>query len=209
MLSGTTEVLTIGHSSLVYEGFLELLRKVAVTAVADVRSAPYSRYYPQFNRETLKAELKADGIEYSFLGDELGGRPKDGRLFCDGVADYELMAREPSFAKGVERVIEGAKRYRVALMCSEHDPLDCHRCLLVARALKDRGVPISHILSNGTTKTQAQVEEELLAMVGKDRSQDDFFARPDEQLAAAYRYRSQRVAFSASAPSDADAATAE
>jgi len=134
MVSAGNEVLTIGHSSLPYEGFVELLRKAGVTAVADVRSAPYSRHYPQFNRETLKAELKADGIEYSFLGEELGGRPTDRRLFCDGVADYEGMAREASFVKGSTASSRAANATAwhsccqlMYLISADHSPLPAKR----------------------------------------------------------------------------------
>jgi len=204
----TREVLTIGHSTLSYEAFLKLLRQAGVTAVADVRSAPYSRHHPHFNRETLRNELKADGVEYSFLGEELGGRPKDRRLFCDGVADYERMAREPSFAKGLDRVIEGAKRFRIALMCSEHDPLDCHRCLLVGRALKERGLHVEHVLPSGRMKSQAVVEEELIAMAGQDRTQADLFASAEDRLAAAYRQRARKVAYAASEASGPEAVAA-
>ena len=146
----------------------------------------------------------------SFLGDELGGRPKETRLFCEGVADYEGMAREPSFAKGLIRVIEGAERYRIALMCSEQDPLDCHRCLLVGRALKNRGVLVRHILPSGGTMTQAAIEEELIAKAGQDRSQADLFASSkDLKLASAYRHRARRVAFASSQPDPADVVAAE
>jgi uncharacterized protein (DUF488 family) len=117
------EVFTIGHSTLSYEKFLELLRVASVTAVADVRTAPYSRHFPHFNRDALRSELRLDNIAYVFLGDELGGRPKDKQFFCEGVADYEKMALTASFAKGLRRVIDGAKKYRIAMMCSEHDPL--------------------------------------------------------------------------------------
>jgi uncharacterized protein (DUF488 family) len=193
MMSEMGTILTIGHSNLSYEQFLQLLRGTGVTAVADVRSVPSSRRHPHFNRKALKEELRADGIAYVFLGEELGGRPKDRRFFCEGVADYEQMARVPAFNKGIQRVIEGATRYRIALMCSEHDPLDCHRCLLIGRVLHEQGLTVSHILSNGRQKSQAQIEEELLAMA-RQENRADFF--PDDQRAAAYRQHSRKVAFS-------------
>lgn len=186
------EILTIGHSNLAYEDFLKLLRGADVTAIADVRSAPYSRHHPHFNGDTLKAELSADGVSYVFLGNELGGRPKDKSFFCEGVADYEKMARTPSFESGIQRVIEGQKRYRIALMCSEHNPLDCHRCLLVGRALFDRHFTVNHILFNGNLKDQSEIERDLLAMARQNRA--DFF--PTDQISAAYRDRSMKVAFS-------------
>jgi uncharacterized protein (DUF488 family) len=187
-------ILTIGHSALPYERFLELLRHANVTAVADVRSAPYSRQFPQFNREALSNELRADGIAYVFLGRELGGRPSQQELYCDGVADYERMSETTDFGNGLERVLEGAKRYRIALMCSERDPLDCHRCLLVGRALARRGVPVSHILGDGQVVTHAKMEDKLLELSG--RSSGDLFASAPERLGAAYRERARKVAFS-------------
>jgi uncharacterized protein (DUF488 family) len=192
----TDVVFTIGHSTHSYEGLLHLLRGAGVTAIADVRSSPYSRHQPQFNQDDLRQNLRLDGIQYAFLGNELGGRPKDKRMFCDGVADYERMARAPEFQKGIERICNGSSAFRVALMCSEHDPLDCHRCLLVGRALKDRDVQVSHILSDGTLKSQNEVELELVRALKQNRS--DLF--PDDQIAAAYRDRASRVAFSEAGP---------
>ena len=187
------EVLTIGHSTLPYERFLELLRRANVTAVADVRSAPYSRHYPHFNRDDLRAELRSDGISYVFLGKELGGRPSERRFYCEGVADYEKMAQAPEFSEGLKRVVEGVKKYRVALMCSERDPLDCHRCLLVSRALAQRGVRVSHILDDGSVVSHTKIEERLLELSG--RTNDDLFAPQSERLATAYRERARKVAF--------------
>lgn len=192
-----------------YDRFLQLSREHDVTAIADVRSAPYSRRFPHFNREILYEELRADKIAYVFLGDELGGRPKDSRFFCDGIADYEQMARVPEFAKGLNRVVEGATRYRIALMCSEHDPLDCHRCLLVGRALRERCITVSHILSSGATKTQEKIEENLLAMAGQDQGQTDIFASHDERLASAYRNRAKKVAYSVALPRPSNVIAAE
>jgi uncharacterized protein (DUF488 family) len=193
MADTTVEVLTIGHSALPYERFLELLRHYSVTAVADVRTAPYSRHSPQFNKDTLRNELRHDGIAYVFLGQELGGRPKDKQLFCEGVADYEKMARVADFAKGLDRVVEGAKKYRIAMMCSEHDPLDCHRCLLVGRALHEHGIAVRHILSDGSVVDQAAIEERLMEL--SRRTDADLFASRDQRLAEAYRERASKVAY--------------
>jgi uncharacterized protein (DUF488 family) len=181
-------VLTIGHSTHTYERFVELLQRAGITAVADVRTSPHSRRFPQFNRETLAARLRADGIAYSFLGEELGGRPKGRQYYRNGVADYERMASAAAFQNGLKRVIEGARKYRVALMCAEQDPLDCHRCLLVARALQERGTTTGHILPDGQIVSHSEIEERLLAMSG--RAQDDLFASR-ERLSSAYRQRAR------------------
>ncbi len=187
-------VFTIGHSTNTYEYFVSLLRQSGITAVADVRSAPYSRNFPQFNSDTLKDELRFDGIAYSFLGNELGGRPKKRSLYFNGTADYERMADTSEFEQGLVRVTEGAKRYRIVLMCSEHDPLDCHRCLLVGRALIERGINVRHILANSKIIEHAEIEKRLLEISHLDIN--DIFMDRKERLAAAYRQRALKVAFS-------------
>ena len=105
-------VWTVGHSTHTYEQLLDLLRAASITAVADVRTAPFSRQFPQFNKDALQSELRMDGIAYSFLGKELGGRPTGSQYYCDGVADYERMAQSSDFGRGLQRVLEGARKYR-------------------------------------------------------------------------------------------------
>jgi uncharacterized protein (DUF488 family) len=186
-------VFTIGHSTHSYEHFLSLLREDGINAIADVRTTPFSRHFPHFNGETLRSELKKDGISYVFLGKELGGRPSGRNFYCDGVADYEKMARTETFATGIKRVIEGAKKFRVALMCSEHDPLDCHRCLLVGRALSGEGVKLIHVLGDNSSIPQEAIEQKLLDLSG--RSNNDLLMTALERLAAAYRERARKVAY--------------
>jgi uncharacterized protein (DUF488 family) len=193
--SGSPTVLTIGHSTHPYETFLRLLKDAGATAVADVRTSPWSRHFPQFTAEALKAALPRDGIAYSFLGKELGGRPQDARYYRDGVADYERMAAAPEFAAGLDRVLEGARKYRLALMCSEQEPLECHRCLLVSRALAARGAAVSHILPDGRLEAHAETEERLLRITG--RAEEDLFATRAERLAEAYRQQNRKAAFEA------------
>jgi len=193
------QVFTIGHSNQGWDQFVALLERYGVTAIADVRTAPVSRYAPQFSGETLVGALRERGISYMHLGRELGGRPADRSMYEAGVADYDRMARLPPFAAGLARVAEGAARYRIALMCSEQDPLDCHRCLLVGRYLKERGVDVSHILGDGTLLTQDGVERHLLALAGAGGADDLFLSRAD-QLALAYRSRGRKVAFAEEGP---------
>ena len=188
-------VLTIGHSAHPYEMFLDLLRRAEATAVADVRTSPYSRHFPQFTAEALKAALARDGIAYSYLGKELGGRPGDSRYYRDGVADYERMATAPEFASGLARVLDGARKYRLVLMCSEQEPLECHRCLLVGRALAARGVAVGHILPDGRVEPHDDTEERLLCLTG--RAEEDLFASREERLRDAYREQGRRAAFEA------------
>ncbi|RWG01075.1 DUF488 domain-containing protein [Mesorhizobium sp.] len=200
-------IFTIGHSTHSYERFLSLLRNTGITAVADVRTSPYSRHFPQFSRDTLKDELRTDGIAYSFLGKELGGRPTGSQYYCDGVADYERMAKSPDFEHGIQRVLEGAQKYRIVLMCSEHDPLDCHRCLLVGRALAERGVAVKHIKSDGSIADHREIEERLLVSEGQHG--DDLFLSPRERLLDSYRRRARKVAYAEQPASSSSHAAAE
>ena len=163
-------MLTIGHSNHALAKFIALLQGAEVMAIADVRSAPVSRFAPHFNKDRLATSLAEQGIAYVFLGKELGGRPELPELFSDGVADYEKMAALPAFKTAIERLITGAESHRVAIMCAEADPLDCHRCLLVGRALADSGVDVGHILSSGQVLTHAEIEDRLLDLAGLTNS---------------------------------------
>ena len=153
-------LLTIGHSTHPIERFLALLTQHGVTALGDVRSIPRSRFNPQFNRDRLEAALKAGGIAYVFLGDALGGKRDD-----PAERDYTSMAATPSFQAGLARVREGAARHRVALMCAEKEPLDCHRFVLISRHLR-HDLAIAHILADGRLEPQAATEDRLLAATG-------------------------------------------
>ncbi len=159
--TGST-VLTIGHSTHPIEAFIDLLQRHGVTALADVRAAPYSRFNPQFNRETLAGSLDAPGIAYVFLGSELGGRSEDPGCYENGRISYERLGGTRSFRKGLERVAQGATNHRIALMCAEREPLECHRCLLVAPALDARGVAVAHIRSEGGLELHADAMRRLL-----------------------------------------------
>lgn len=189
-------IFSIGHSTQPYAAFRDLIVQHGVTAIADVRSVPFSRHTPQFNQSPLKAQLNSDGIAYVYLGDVLGGRPNDQNLTTDGVADYAKMANSLSFEKGLDRVIIGSSSYTIALMCSERDPIDCHRCLLVGRALHVRGLSVFHILSNGDAQSQVEIEGKLIRLARQNPAQSDFFASDQDLLNRAYELHARRVAFS-------------
>ncbi len=187
-------ILTVGHSNHTLSRFIALIEGASVTAVADVRSTPVSRLVPHFNKDRLAASLAERGIFYLFLGKELGGRPERPELFTDGVADYEKMAVQASFKSGIACLVKQAQDRRIALMCAEANPLDCHRCLLVGRALTGTGSDVGHILPSGEIVTQADIERKLLDLAGL--AEDSLFSR-DDRLAEAYRARARKVAYAA------------
>jgi uncharacterized protein (DUF488 family) len=189
------DLYSIGHSNIAAERFVAMLRDAGVNAIADVRSTPFSRRFPWFSGKNLAAMLARQGISYLAYGETLGGRPRDAALYRDGIADYEAMARRPEFQGGLDRLCADAARLRVCLMCAEREPLDCHRCLLVARSLAARGLAIGHIRHDGTIEPHRATEQRLLALTGAG---DDLFAPgQNERLAAAYRRRAQAIAYRA------------
>jgi uncharacterized protein (DUF488 family) len=178
-------VYTIGNSNLDWTRFAALLGASEITVLADVRSSPSSRL-PHFSHAVLKARLEAAGISYVFMGVELGGRPK-----CGVPADYEQMAMSPLFITGLNRIEEVASRSRLAIMCSEHEPLECHRCLLVGRRLVERGVNVAHILRDGRIEPHPGTEDRLLKLTRQ--TENDLFASRSDRLARAYRDQNLRL----------------
>jgi uncharacterized protein (DUF488 family) len=187
------DLFTIGHSNIPIDRFVALLHQAEVTAVADVRSVPASRRFPWFSKNNLAMRLAHERIDYAAMGDVFGGRPGDERLYCDGIADYEAMAREPHYLDGLARLRTEAARLRICLMCAEREPLECHRCLLVARSLAEHGLAIGHILHDGGVEPHAETERRLLALTVEDR--DLFTPGQRERLAAAYRLQARAVAY--------------
>ena len=184
---------TIGHSNHEITAFAELLRRHGITALGDVRSYPYSRYVPQYSRDPLKAALADAGIAYVFLGKELGGRSNNPACYRQGKVQYECLAQESSFAEGIKRVMQGIERYRIALMCAEKDPLNCHRALLVARKLFEARVPISHIHADGSLESHQAMESRLLATC--KLPEGDMFKGREEFVSEAYTIQGKRVAY--------------
>ncbi len=153
-------IYTIGHSVHPADAFVALLGQHSIAVLVDTRSSPYSRFTPQFDRETLRKRLQPIGIQYLFMGDELGGRPV-GEMYYDnsGRVLYGKRTAADDFLRGVERLERGMVRFRVAILCSEEDPAHCHRRLLVGRVLVERGHDLIHIRGDGRCETEAMVAE--------------------------------------------------
>ena len=182
-----TTVFTIGHSNHPREHFMALLRMNEITAVADVRSKPFSRRHPHFGQPTLRKALEDAGIAYIFLGESLGGQPTDPALYRDNVPDYERMASTDGFQRALDRVLDEATGHRLALMCAEKEPLECHRFLLVSRHLALRDARITHILGDGSTEEHERTVRRLLAVTRLDAGELFGAARvPEDVIARAY-----------------------
>ncbi|MFD5426826.1 DUF488 family protein [Streptomyces sp. NPDC127084] len=186
-------VFTVGHSTHSSSAFLSLLQKHGITAVADVRSMPVSRFTPQFNRYAVERALSDADIKYVFLGKELGARTEDLSCYVDGRVRYDLLARTSNFVSGITRLRNGSQSERIAVMCTEQEPLDCHRCVLVARALEGSGTAVEHIHGDGHVEDHGSAMRRLMANFGLD--QEDLFRTSDERLQEALDRQEQRIAY--------------
>lgn len=191
--SSNTELLTLGHSIHPIERFIALLKGAGATAVADVRSSPYSRYSPQYSKDALRNALSDAGIAYTFLGKEFGARSPDPSCYRNGKVQYSRLAQSAPFAEGIQRVREGLKRYRVAFVCAERDPIECHRALLVARSFSDGGKSVAHIHSDGTLESHSNLESRLL--VAWKLPEGDMFKSRESFIEDAYLLQGEKVAY--------------
>jgi uncharacterized protein (DUF488 family) len=192
---------TIGHSNLEIADFLAVLAAQGVRILCDVRSRPASFRFPQFNREPLESILAQTGIRYEFLGETLGGRPADPRVYReDGLVDYAARRRAPDFVAGLERALAVSRAGVAALMCAEEDPLQCHRFLMICPALLERGLTPVHIRRGGALESQSDAEDRLLVLHGFEdvTSTSLFTSGREDALRDALVLQSKDFAFRAS-----------
>ena len=187
-------VFTIGHSIHTQDDFIELLEGHRITAVCDVRSKPYSRMNPQFNRENLTKALASHGIEYRFLGKELGARSEDPSCYEGDKVRYSKLANTQLFKDGLKRVRRGfTEGFRIALMCAEKEPLDCHRTILIAPQLISLGIAVQHIHADGHLEPHDAASLRLARLL--DLHENHMFSSQEELIADAYRLQEERIAF--------------
>ena len=168
-------IFTIGHSNHEFQKFIDLLKSNEIEVLVDIRSSPYSRFAPQFNKDDFKKAIQAAGIKYLFLGKELGGKPEDPEFYDpEGFVLYSRIAESPLFLEGIERLMNGIRNYRVVLMCSEENPANCHRRLLVGRVLAEKGVQVQHIRGAGRVQSEDEVAREA-DQIKKDNGQQSLF----------------------------------
>lgn len=189
-------IFTVGHSNHSPEEFLALLNRHGITAVADVRSQPYG-WLEHFGREHISAFLKAAGIEYVFLGNQVGARREEPECYEGDMAVYEKIAWLPAFQEGLSRLRRGAEKYRLALMCAEKEPLDCHRTILICRNLRQFVLRIQHILADGTLEDHAQTEKRLVRQMGVTRTLFEPDLTDEELTDRAYEERGRQIAYRA------------
>ena len=191
-------IYTVGHSTHPIAYFAELLETHRINCVVDVRSVAASRYNPQFNKEPLMNYLKLQGVTYLHFEKEFGARQTDPSVYdAENRVDFEKFRKTPAFREGVIRLEKGIKNgYRIALMCSEAEPMDCHRFSMIAVGLKDNGFAVKHIMKDKSLMTNTELETELLRKYAKKLPKPTIFepnVTPEQQLKAAYQFRNQRI----------------
>lgn len=197
------EIYTIGHSTYPVEYLLKRLLFNKINCIVDVRSTPYSKYAQQYNMDELKKYLNSKGIYYLFMGKELGARQPDKSLYTDkGYLDFNKFSKTDLFKSGVERIKEGInKDFKIALMCTEKDPIDCHRNILVAREFYKQDYEINNILANGNLETQGSIEQRLLDMYFPSTQQANMFETIERDqneldlINEAYKLRNQDIGY--------------
>jgi len=194
-------VFTIGHSNHEIEKFIELLNSYEINCIIDVRSSPYSRRFPQYNKPALMETLKQHNIIYMHFEKEFGARhTKPSLLDETGRVDFDKVRESDDFKQGVQRVRNGLEKgFKIALMCSEGNPLDCHRFSMISYQLVKEGFTVKHILPDGEVEENSKLEDDLLQMYAKKLPQTNLFetVTRKDQLEWAYRQRGRDVAFSA------------
>jgi len=184
---------TIGYSPHTLDSFLDTLNKYHITAIADVRSTPYSQFKPEFNKDKFKEFLKKHNIAYVFLGDLCGARVEDSSCYVNGKVNYSLVSENPKFKEGLERIKKGMQRYLIALMCAEKDPITCHRTILICRNLVATNIKIKHILSNGKIEEHKESEQRLMKIFNLNHP--DLFQTEQQRLDEAYSRQGEKIAY--------------
>lgn len=191
---------TIGHSQHDLKYFIRMLKKYKMNYVLDVRSMPYSQFASDYNRENIKAVLNRAGIQYTFMGTYFGARPEDKSLYTkEGYLDFDKARMSAKFRVGVKNVIKGIETgHNISLMCTEKDPLECHRAIMVARTFYEQKINVQHILADGSLQSHAVLNERLVELYFPDRHQLNLFMASksdNEYLEEAYKCHNEKIGY--------------
>jgi uncharacterized protein (DUF488 family) len=188
-----TTIYTVGHSNHTLDTFLSLLRMHGINAVVDVRSSPYSRFAPHCNKDVLPGLLQKIGATYLFMGSQLGARPCDSACYRNGSVDFSRLAQAGYFQDGLAEIRRTASQFSLSLMCSERDPILCHRMILIGRHLRGDDMVIRHIRENGDLEDNRDAEGRVLALLRM--APTDLFRTPEGLVEEAYDRQGERIAY--------------
>jgi uncharacterized protein (DUF488 family) len=195
------DIYTMGYSAFALEDFIETAKSFGIKLVVDVRSLPYSKHYPDYNKESLEKILSAHNIFYRNYAKEFGAQQTRKDFFSpEGFLDYEKFVKSDDFMRGFSKIKKSLeKNYTLAFLCAEKDPSVCHRSIMVARPFCESGLTVNHILQNGDTETQKEIETQLLEHYFPDRNQltlsDDVVEDDEALIKKAYRLRNSEIGY--------------
>lgn len=193
------EIYTIGYSAFSIDSFVNILHTYKINSLIDVRSSPYSAFHTDYNKESLQSTLKANNIIYRNYKNEFGARQTECQYYPNGYLSFPLFSKSEVFQTGMNKIINAMPLgYTFALMCSEKDPLTCHRTIMVAREFHKNNIAVKHILADGSTVSQEDIEKRLVEMYFPDRDQISFFgeAKPWEELVdESYAFQNEKIGY--------------
>lgn len=197
------EIYTIGHSNYSVDKLIDMLKFYDINCVIDIRGTPYSKYNVQFNKETIRKTLTDRGYLYIYMGKEFAVQRMNKSSYTkEGYADFEKAMRDEHFLEGIKRLKNGLnKGYKIALMGAMQDPINCHRAILVGRALREKSFNVKHILHEGTLASQEELEERILEKYFSTRNQltiDSLLGQEptkEELIIEAYRKSNREIGY--------------
>ena len=193
------EIYTIGYSSFKIEDFIQTLKRNNITCVIDVRSNPFSEYFQDYNKDILEKKLKKENIMYRNYKKEFGARQEDPSFYPKGYLDFDLFTKSEQFNEGLLKIAKGIEMgFSFVLMCAEKDPITCHRNIMVAKAFKERGYNIKHILFDGSIESQDDIEKRMIKEYFPERNQMALFDenKSDEDLIkASYNKKNEEIGY--------------
>jgi uncharacterized protein (DUF488 family) len=188
-------IFTVGHSNYEPDKFIRILKNHSIEMLIDVRSAPYSKYCPQFNKDVIEQILINNGLKYLFLGSELGARPKDENCYLSGKVSFEKLKDSEPFKKGILSVLEQSSDYKLALMCSEKEPINCHRAILISRVLEQQGHTVKHIIDENELLDHKELEAQLLRKFKIEKTLFDTDSSEQLNLQEAYQQQEKMISY--------------
>ena len=188
-------IYTIGHSNREADEFVQILNHFRIKLVADVRSQPFSRYCPQFNKNIIQQKLIHSGIQYLFLGKELGARPEHKDYYINSKVSFDKLKSSISFKKGISRLLDEAEKKNIAIMCSEKEPINCHRSILISRFLEEEGIEVKHIINEAEILDRFNFEEKLLEKFKIQKTLFDTESSRKTNINEAYKKQEQIISY--------------
>ena len=193
-------IYTIGYSGFSMNDFLNTISSHKISLIVDVRSQPYSRFFPDYNIESLKIFLAQKGIFYRNYDKAFGARQENHSFYSkDGYLDFEQFTKSEQYIYGFEKLVKSMKQdYMFALMCAEKDPINCHRSIMIARTFSNVGYNVIHLMPDDIVMTQQDIEERLLDRYFTNREQATIFDKnisKNEYIQAAYKKRNAEIGY--------------